>query len=75
MISFALGAAVAVIVTLGVRRVIVDRRLRRRLRIVSAQAPTFDPASVNIENLAALATASTWLPKGPREAGGVALWR
>ena len=70
MISFALGATVAVIVTLGVRRVIVDRRLRRRLRIVSAQAPTFDPTSVNIENLAALATASNLAAQ--RTTGG---WR
>ena len=70
MISFALGAAVAVIVTLGVRRVIVDRRLRRRLRTVSAQAPTFDPTSVNIENLAALATASNLAAQ--RTTGG---WR
>ncbi|MEK9525747.1 MAG: hypothetical protein VWZ83_04985, partial [Acidimicrobiaceae bacterium] len=58
------------IVTLGVRRVIVDRRLRRRLRTVSAQAPTFDPTSVNIENLAALATASNLAAQ--RTTGG---WR
>ena len=70
MIVFALGAAVAVIVTLGFWRILVDRRLRRRLEALSAQAPTFDPTSVNIENLAALATASNLA--GQRATGG---WR
>ena len=58
MILSAVVAAVALVVMLVLRRVVDDRRLRRRLQVVKNQAPAFDPASVNIENLASLAVAS-----------------
>ena len=58
MILSAVVAAVALVVMLVLRRVVDDRRLRRRLQVVTNQAPAFDPASVNIENLASLAVAS-----------------
>ena len=52
------GAIIVVLAAAVGRRAVSERRLRRQLQSLTPDAPTFDPSSVNVDNLASLAVAS-----------------